>query len=394
MLDDNEEFPGHDHHHHNRNNNNNDNDNRFAQQQAAVDLLFNVAQTIQPEDDASAQQREELTEHLADLTRQLELRRRMMDENNQNQQHYRIGDELGNQGSPSRSHISDDTSSSITNSSTNSDNHHHHEFFDHSVGTEYNTLSSPEAAHYESPPPQQQQHHQEENVGSSSGRNKGKAKDDHGAFFEEMDESTEEEDDDFASSSRQSLLAGWRDEHDRREDVSAKLRWRAPEFSNSPEGDIPANHFPASVREPLLNHFDQEDDEDEDEDIDNGFEDHHQDQGLHMIREQQQQDDELPNLLPFVPAPPPAPERPQRPVRGQWDNNGNENNNNNNAVDDEEPFDLGEDIDGVLEAIGMRGSMWMLLQNSVLMSLMISLCLGVAVWIPYVIGRLVILVNI
>ncbi|KAF1798687.1 hypothetical protein FB192DRAFT_1310118 [Mucor lusitanicus] len=63
------------------------------------------------------------------------------------------------------------------------------------------------------------------------------------------------------------------------------------------------------------------------------------------------------------------------------------------AVDEDEPLDVGDDINGVLEAIGMRGNPWMLVQNSVLMSLMISLCLGVAVWIPYVVGRLVILIR-
>lgn len=63
------------------------------------------------------------------------------------------------------------------------------------------------------------------------------------------------------------------------------------------------------------------------------------------------------------------------------------------AAEEDEPFDVGDDINGVLEAIGMRGNPWMLVQNSVLMSLMISLCLGIAVWIPYVIGRLVILIR-
>ncbi|KAI7900493.1 uncharacterized protein BX663DRAFT_488410 [Cokeromyces recurvatus] len=63
------------------------------------------------------------------------------------------------------------------------------------------------------------------------------------------------------------------------------------------------------------------------------------------------------------------------------------------ADDDNEPLDVGDDINGVLEAIGMRGNPWMLVQNSVLMSLMISLCLGIAVWIPYVVGRLIILVR-
>lgn len=60
---------------------------------------------------------------------------------------------------------------------------------------------------------------------------------------------------------------------------------------------------------------------------------------------------------------------------------------------EDEPLEVGDDINGVLEAVGMRGNPWMLVQNSVLMSLMISLCLGVAVWIPYVVGRLVILVS-
>ncbi|KAI8987552.1 hypothetical protein BDF20DRAFT_998168 [Mycotypha africana] len=61
--------------------------------------------------------------------------------------------------------------------------------------------------------------------------------------------------------------------------------------------------------------------------------------------------------------------------------------------DNDEPLDVGDDINGVLEAIGMRGNPWMLVQNSVLMSLMISLCLGVAIWIPFVVGRLVILIR-
>ncbi|CEJ00887.1 hypothetical protein RMCBS344292_14929 [Rhizopus microsporus] len=63
------------------------------------------------------------------------------------------------------------------------------------------------------------------------------------------------------------------------------------------------------------------------------------------------------------------------------------------AEDNEEPFEVADDINGVLEAIGMRGNPWMLVQNSVLMSLMISLCLGLAVWIPYVVGRLVIMIR-
>ncbi|KAI8358573.1 hypothetical protein BD560DRAFT_405866 [Blakeslea trispora] len=63
------------------------------------------------------------------------------------------------------------------------------------------------------------------------------------------------------------------------------------------------------------------------------------------------------------------------------------------AAEEDEPLDIGDDMNGVLEAIGLRGNPWMLVQNSVLMSLMISLCLGIAVWIPYVVGRLVIMIR-
>lgn len=56
---------------------------------------------------------------------------------------------------------------------------------------------------------------------------------------------------------------------------------------------------------------------------------------------------------------------------------------NNNDMDEE---NLGDEIDGVLEVIGMRGSFWMLAQNSLLMTLLISLCLGITIWMPYIIG--------
>ncbi|KAI8093895.1 uncharacterized protein BX664DRAFT_260652 [Halteromyces radiatus] len=69
------------------------------------------------------------------------------------------------------------------------------------------------------------------------------------------------------------------------------------------------------------------------------------------------------------------------------------NNDNDDDDDDEDDLFIEDDIDGVLEAIGMRGNPWLLLQNSVLVCVMICLCLGIAVWIPYIIGRLIILVH-
>ena len=75
----------------------------------------------------------------------------------------------------------------------------------------------------------------------------------------------------------------------------------------------------------------------------------------------------------------------------QQQNNNNDNvENDDNEVEDE---NFGDDIDGILEAIGMRGNYWMLAQNSALMSLLISLCLGAAVWVPYVTGIMFIMVD-
>lgn len=52
-----------------------------------------------------------------------------------------------------------------------------------------------------------------------------------------------------------------------------------------------------------------------------------------------------------------------------------------------------EELDGILEVIGMRGSYWLLLQNSLLMSALICACLGLGVWIPYMLGKTTVLMN-
>ncbi|KAI9309474.1 hypothetical protein BJ944DRAFT_258460 [Cunninghamella echinulata] len=53
--------------------------------------------------------------------------------------------------------------------------------------------------------------------------------------------------------------------------------------------------------------------------------------------------------------------------------------------DNEEENGADEILD-VLDAVGMRGSLWTLIQNLVLIALLISLCLGASVWMPYLIG--------
>ncbi|KAF9586544.1 hypothetical protein BGW38_002541 [Lunasporangiospora selenospora] len=54
---------------------------------------------------------------------------------------------------------------------------------------------------------------------------------------------------------------------------------------------------------------------------------------------------------------------------------------------------VADDFDGILEVIGIIGSYWLLLQNSLLMSALICAGLGVGVWIPFMIGKTVLLMN-
>ncbi|KAI8640654.1 hypothetical protein BD408DRAFT_444988 [Parasitella parasitica] len=72
-------------------------------------------------------------------------------------------------------------------------------------------------------------------------------------------------------------------------------------------------------------------------------------------------------------------------------NEENENENMDNAANGGP--DGPEEIDGIMEAIGMKGSIYMMFQNSGLMTLLMSLCLGAGVWLPYVLGVFFITVH-
>ncbi|GJJ72204.1 E3 ubiquitin-protein ligase MARCH6 [Entomortierella parvispora] len=52
-----------------------------------------------------------------------------------------------------------------------------------------------------------------------------------------------------------------------------------------------------------------------------------------------------------------------------------------------------EELDGILEVIGMNGSFWILLQNSLLMAALICSSLGLGVWIPFMLGKTTLLMN-
>lgn len=87
--------------------------------------------------------------------------------------------------------------------------------------------------------------------------------------------------------------------------------------------------------------------------------------------EPQQQRQQLPPVR-EIPPPPPAPAA---------------------VVDDADDEENIEEFEGVLEAIGMNGSIWSLLQNSALMGLLIALSIGAAVWLPYLLGMVFIMTE-
>lgn len=69
---------------------------------------------------------------------------------------------------------------------------------------------------------------------------------------------------------------------------------------------------------------------------------------------------------------------------------------NQQPRNNEEDFEFDnavDDLDGVLEAIGLRGNIMPLGQHAALMILLIAGCLGSAVWTPYIVGKAFILVN-
>ncbi|KAI8338940.1 hypothetical protein BC941DRAFT_373111 [Chlamydoabsidia padenii] len=201
------------------------------------------------------------------------------------------------------------------------------------------------------------QHHASSSQQSSNGKQKDTLKnnDDGDDDDGDISDSTYENQRHMNMFTRDTVISNWYDKHDSDEDIYRR-RWRAPEFSEDDE---------------------EGDDEGNDEDF------------SHVFGNQRH----LPPPYQPVDDPTAAAARDPAPAPAALVEEDVLDNNDDGGDDEMEPFDFGDDIDGVLEAIGMRGNPWMLLQNSVLMSLMVSLCLGVAVWIPYVVGRLVISIK-
>lgn len=94
-----------------------------------------------------------------------------------------------------------------------------------------------------------------------------------------------------------------------------------------------------------------------------------------IFEELEEEEGEAAPVMEARPPPPPPPQQQQ-------------------AVNEQEDDDDNiEEFEGVLEAIGMQGSLWSLLQNCALMGLLIALSLGAAVWMPYLIGMLFIMTE-
>jgi len=63
------------------------------------------------------------------------------------------------------------------------------------------------------------------------------------------------------------------------------------------------------------------------------------------------------------------------------------------ALDAEDDLLFEADIEGILEAVGMQGPLLALMQNVALMDLLISVLLGVAIWLPLMIGKTIAAVS-
>ena len=77
--------------------------------------------------------------------------------------------------------------------------------------------------------------------------------------------------------------------------------------------------------------------------------------------------------------PPPAAENPEAvagPAEAEVDPNGVE------AVDD------AEDLEGIMELVGMQGPLFGLIQNAIFCSVIVAVSIGLGIWIPYISGKL------
>ncbi|CAO3587835.1 unnamed protein product [Absidia cylindrospora] len=320
-------------------------------QQFAIDTLLNAIQNINtPNNDLEAE-RNELQARLAEMRRVLEQQRNPDDDHQlQSQQQRHQGGNGSGFSTPRNDRETGGAGPSWLQDESTS--HYQHQYPSSSVQQINN----------------QEKQHSDSSIRSAN-YNNDDDDDDHNSDYDD-NESNQRHMDVF---SRDAVIANWYDKHDSDEDVYRR-RWRAPEF------------------------LEDEDDEDEDEEgLDHTFSTRHYHHPSENVPPTAANiaHTTAPTGAPAPPlrAPPPPPVVPA-PVALVEDDLLDNNNDNDDGGDDEmEPFDFGDDIDGVLEAVGMRGNPWMLLQNSVLMSLMVSLCLGVAVWIPYVVGRLVISIK-
>ncbi|ESZ92240.1 hypothetical protein SBOR_7366 [Sclerotinia borealis F-4128] len=61
------------------------------------------------------------------------------------------------------------------------------------------------------------------------------------------------------------------------------------------------------------------------------------------------------------------------------------------GLDPEADIEDGEDFDGIMELIGMRGPLFGLVQNAIFSAFLLGITIGIVIWIPYNIGRISIL---
>ncbi|KAG0174690.1 hypothetical protein DFQ30_003160 [Apophysomyces sp. BC1015] len=369
---------------------------RLAQQQVAVDTLLNAMRTVDVPDQVAQEEREQISERLEEIRRTLDRKRRAAeaqipdDDAQMHFEHFTAHRSARDIESPSihadySEANEEQTASSLysrsnTGTSFGNDTPAYNGDNSQSSDVDYTAQTYSHQSIWEEPEngywsQRETGYHEYANSANTSEptasadgkeKGKGKARDDRNGSPSSTplvhEESYDADDDENANERERSnvrdTFSSWKNEHsqvDEENGSSSKIRWRAPEFSTLPGPNDPSDED--KVPDPSI---------------------------------------EIPTRVPPARQGIPAFIEPQPLQNLQLVNDVREEQENNNeevVAQGDEGFDLGDDIEGVLEAIGMRGNPWMLIQNSVLMALMISLCLAVAVWIPYVVGRVVILIR-
>jgi E3 ubiquitin-protein ligase MARCH6 len=182
------------------------------------------------------------------------------------------------------------------------------------------------------------------------------------------------------------------------ENVAAPMEQAAPRADGLNEAEVQAEEhvnnilprFFRQVQAWVAEQLEDEDDDDDDDDDDDNNDEVEEDNGGAGVAEEGQNDHNNHNN--------PADQLGANQPAPLHNNNNNDDNNaiiNQIGAEFDPQFNemAGEEFDGVLEAMGIRGPIGLLFQNAALMTILVMLALACAAWMPYIVGKTFVLVS-